>query len=422
MWKKLYVKLAFVGALTALTGTVLMLLPARPVVLAQGGSACMDCHTKETPGIVPQWLAGKMGATGMDCSTCHGSDHKDATDVAKAKLPTPDTCKTCHPQQVEQFRAGKHSLAWAAMNAMPMVTHQPPTIVGPEGFKGCSGCHKIGEKSAEELKQPEYHYGTGSCDSCHTRHKFAVSEALDPRACQTCHMGFDHPHWEMWSTSKHGTIWQIEGGSGRAPKCQTCHMPDGNHAVMTAWGFLAVRVPEDDEEWWQDRVEILKALGVLDAQGQGTERLEAVKVAKIARLTKEEFQAERAKSQAICERCHSARFVAEQLAAGDSMVREADAIFAQAIRIVQGLYADGVLKPPENWKYAPDLLQMYEAQSSIEHELYLMFMEYRMRAIQGAFHANPDYLHWYGWAPLKSSLRKIMDEAGRLRAEKTAMR
>ncbi len=34
-----------------------------------------------------------------------------------------------------------------------MVSHQPLTVVGPEGFKGCSGCHKMGEKSAEELNR-----------------------------------------------------------------------------------------------------------------------------------------------------------------------------------------------------------------------------------------------------------------------------
>jgi len=44
-----------------------------------------------------------------------------------------------------------------------------------------------------------------------------------------------------------------------------------------------------------------------------------------------------------------------------------------------------------------------------------MFMEYRMRAFQGAFHNNPDYTQWYGWAPLKESLQKIKDEDARLR-------
>lgn len=31
--------------------------------------------------------------------------------------------------------------------------------------------------------------------------------------------------------------------------CHPCHMADGNHAVIPSWGFLAVRLPEDDKEW-----------------------------------------------------------------------------------------------------------------------------------------------------------------------------
>jgi hypothetical protein len=43
-------------------------------------------------------------------------------------------------------------------------------------------------------------------------------------------------------------------------------MPKGNHEVRTAWGFLALRTnglapyPGEDEEWWSDRVTILKGL------------------------------------------------------------------------------------------------------------------------------------------------------------------
>jgi len=381
---------------------------------------CVGCHTERTPGIVQQWNAGVMGKSGMTCSACHGTEHREATDYAKAKMPTPDTCQPCHAKQVEQFRAGKHALAWVAMEAMPMITHEPAPVVGPDGFKGCSGCHKIGEKSADVLGAGGWRYGTGSCDSCHTRHAFSKAEARDPRACQTCHMGFDHPQWEMWSTSKHGTIWQIENGSGRAPGCQTCHMPDGDHGVMTAWGFLAVRVPEEDPEWMKDRVVILQALGVLDAKGEGTERLEAVQLAKVARLTKEDFDASRAKMVSTCGRCHATDFVKQQLGAGDTIIREADRTMAEAIRTVKALYDDGVLEKPAEWKYAPDLLQFYEARSTVEQELYVMFMEYRMRAFQGAFHMNPDYMHWYGWAAMKEALQKIKDEAGTLRREKTA--
>ena len=109
-------------------------------------------------------------------------------------------------------------------------------------------------------------------------------------------MGFDHPQWEMYSTSKHGTIWQIEGKSGkRAPTCQTCHMSGGDHNVMTSWGFLALRLPEEDKEWMNDRVAILQALGVLDEMGNPAARLDLVKAGKVARLTKEGFQKERDK-------------------------------------------------------------------------------------------------------------------------------
>jgi hypothetical protein len=375
---------------------------------------CVNCHKDVTPGIVQQHLDGKMGQKGIDCSSCHGSEHKLADDAHLAKMPTPDTCASCHEKQVSQYKEGKHSLAWVAMEAMPMLNHQPGAIVG-EGYKGCSGCHKVGLKSPDQLK--EFHYGSGACDSCHTRHTFSVKEARDPRACQTCHMGFDHPQWEMWSTSKHGTIWSIEGpGSERAPVCQTCHMPGGDHNVMTAWGFLALRLPEDDQEWLADRVTILKALGVLDSEGNPTPRLEVVKAGKVARLTKEAFDAERQEMLAVCSKCHSGSFAKAQLDAGDQIIRESDRVLAEAIRVVQGLYEDGILRKPEGWDFAPDLLQFYDARSAVEQELYLMFLEYRMRAFQGAFHANPDYMHWYGWAPLKESLARIKEDAERMRA------
>lgn len=380
-------------------------------------SVCVTCHTKVTPGVVKQHLEGKMGKSGqVDCSSCHGSDHQKMDDANMAKMPTPATCAECHEKQVKQFKDGKHDLAWIASSSMPMMAHQPKAVAG-EGYKGCSSCHKIGAKPEATAKTMRY--GHAQCDACHTRHSFKKSEAKDPRACQTCHMGFDHPQWEMWSTSKHGTIWQIEGPEGtRAPTCQTCHMQDGDHKVMTSWGFLAVRLPEDDKDWMNDRVTILQALGVLDDKGTPTARLDLVKAGKVARLTKEEFQQERDKMQKTCAKCHGESYAKKQLDEADMVVKDVDKIFAEAIRVVQGLYQDGILTKPAGWDFAPDLLQFYEAKSSVEQDLYVMFLEYRMRAFQGAFHMNPDYMHWYGWAPMKETLQKIKDEAAKLRAEK----
>jgi hypothetical protein len=108
-------------------------------------------------------------------------------------------------QQVAQFKEGKHALAWAAMEAMPTIHGQLMAMT--EGLKGCGACHKIGLKSEEQiksLKKTSAGFGVASCDACHTRHTFSKKEAQQPQACQTCHMGFDHPQWEMYSASKHG--------------------------------------------------------------------------------------------------------------------------------------------------------------------------------------------------------------------------
>ncbi len=385
---------------------------------ARPQSACMPCHAKVTPGIVRQYLDSKISKAGADCSACHGSKHMHMNDAKLAEMPTIETCATCHPGQVKLFKAGKHYLGWVALSAIPMILHQsrqlPPA--GGQEYKGCSSCHKIGYKPAAELSK--YRYGNAECDACHTRHSFKESEALDPRACQTCHEGFGYPQWEMWSTSKHGTIWAIEGkGSTRAPTCQTCHMPGGKHGVTTGWGFLALRLPLKDKAWSDDQLIILQALGVLDANGKPGPRFEAVKAARMMHLTEAGFRKQRDQMIKICAGCHSESYAVSQLEAGDMMVKESDRLMAEAIRIVQGLYKDGSLKKPANWTFAPDLLQFYEAQSTIEQHLYVMFMRYRMRTFQGAFHMNPDYMHWHGWAKMKEALREIKDEADRMRAE-----
>ncbi|MBL8933768.1 MAG: hypothetical protein JNM69_04395 [Archangium sp.] len=40
-----------------------------------------------------------------------------------------------------------------------------------------------------------------------------------------------------------------------------------------------------------------------------------------------------------------------------------------------------------------------------------------MKAWQGAYHFNPDYAHWYGWAELNMDLTDIASEAGQLRRD-----
>lgn len=390
---------------------------------AQAKDNCIDCHKKKTPGVVIDWQLSEHSKNDVSCDSCHGNEHKTAKDAHKASIPTPETCAKCHEDRVKQYKKGKHAAAWAAMKAMPTAHHQPAAMM--DGMKGCGGCHKIGLKTADEikgLKKQGRGFGVASCDACHTRHTFSVKEARSPQACQTCHMGFDHPQWEMWSSSKHGVraLLKQNGTLHKdtpAPTCQTCHMPDGDHEVRTAWGFLAVRLPmPKDKQWAADRAVILQALGVLDPDGKPTARLPVVKAADVARLDEESFQRERKKMIKTCTGCHSPKMVEEEFEKGDDTIRRIDRLMAQAILEVAGLYKDKVLGKPEGYSYAfPDLLTFHDAPTPVETRLFVMFLKHRMRAFQGVFHANPDYALWYGWSEMQRDLTEIRTMAAEMR-------
>jgi hypothetical protein len=294
-----------------------------------------------------------------------------------------------------------------------------------EGMKGCGGCHKIGLKTEieiEELRKDGAGFGVASCDACHTRHTFSKKEAQQPQACQTCHMGFDHPQWEMYSASKHGVRYLLKQNGTlpeetAAPTCQTCHMQEGNHEVRTGWGFLAVRLPmPEDEQWAADQATILQGLGVLDAEGNPTARLDVVKAADVARLTQEAWQAERDKMTATCNQCHSINFAKAELEKSDDLIREGDRLMAEAILIVKDLYEEGHIETPNTFNYPfPDLLTFHDAPTTIEQTLFVMFLKHRMRLFQGSFHANPDYALWYGWSEMVQDLSEIKRMAEEIR-------
>ena len=436
---------------------------------------CTGCHVTVTPGIVRQHLESphanpQKANEKVYCHDCHGTKHTTMDDYAKAEMPTAQTCGECHKKQLEQHQDGKHNLAWMAMKSQ-IAWHGQPGSITEKGYRGCSGCHKIGEKGLMGVtdgnleakpsydggkEAAKYRYGNAQCDACHTRHTFKKAEAKDPRACSNCHMGLDHPQWEMYTSSKHGIIWGIEGHAedARAPTCQSCHLLEGDHEVKTAWGFLGLRIPtkenvlvlietapdlkepltklaaalpsghymdvDDDPQWTFDRALILQAAGILDAKLQPTERFVEIVVQAEAARGPEEFNQIRTGMKENCNKCHAKGFVDSHMQASDQIVKAADHEFAKAIQAVQGLYRDGILQPPKGWKVAPDLLQFYDAKTKVEQELYKIMLEYRQRTFQGAFHASNDYMHWYGWAPLKSAVNTILEETERLRAEHDA--
>lgn len=399
---------------------------------AQAAADCVGCHARLSPGQVADWKVSKHFENDIGCAECHGTAHSSADDAAKAGFPDEATCAQCHEAQFQQFSKGKHNFGWTAMNAMPITHVEPDELM--EGGRGCGGCHNMGiktEAQKQEQRAKGYRYQTNSCDECHTRHSFSKKEALDPRACQQCHMGYDHPQYEMWSSSKHGTRWlarqdgNLPAGAA-APKCQDCHMPGGDHENHTAWGFLGVRLPlPEDPQWKADQILILKALGVLNPEtGEPTARLEAVKAVDLARLTQEAWQTQRDKMIQTCTQCHSESYAKEQLGMGDSIMQKADRLMGEAIEIVAALYRDGYLHKPEGYAFAyPDFLYFMRtggtdmsAVSFIEQVLFQMYMKDRMRTYQAFFHVNPDYAYWYGWGMLTKSLGEIKELDRTIRA------
>jgi len=408
------------------------------VVMVSFGSAygaeeaCVTCHREISPGQVSDWESSTHHQQDVTCSSCHGDQHKTREDVRLAQLPDEHVCKECHEEKFEQFSKGKHNLGWSSLLALPITHVEPDELM--EGGRGCGGCHNMGIKTEAQKKEQRdkgYTYQMNSCDECHTRHTFSKKEALDPRACQQCHMGYDHPQWEMWESSKHGTRWFIKNSgklpeNAQAPSCQDCHLPEGTHENRTAWGFLGVRLPlPEDAQWKADRITILKALGVLNPQtGEPTARLEAVKSVDMVRLTEEAWKTERDKMLKRCAHCHSAEYARQQLEMGDAMMQKADRLLAEAIQIVADLYKDGIIKKPANYSFAyPDFLYFMQTGggdtntlSYIDQVLLQMYMKHRMRTYQAFFHVNPDYAYWYGWAMMVKDLGNIKELAQTMRA------
>jgi len=397
--------------------------------------ACITCHRDISPGQVADWESSQHSKEEVTCSVCHGDAHQGAKDAKLAQLPDEHVCAECHEEQFDQFAKGKHNFGWTSLNALPVTHVEPDELM--EGGRGCGGCHNMGIKSEAQKKEQRdkgYRYQNNSCDECHTRHSFSKKEALDPKACQQCHMGYDHPQWEMWSSSKHGTRYAVkEKGKlpekAQAPTCQFCHMPDGTHTNRTAWGFLGVRLPlPEDKQWAADRVKILKALGVLNPEtGEPTARLDAVKAVDLVRLTEEAWTTEREKMIKRCKQCHAESYAREQLAMGDSIMQKTDRLLAEAIDIVAALYKDGIIKKPAGYAFAyPDFLHFMRTGggdmnglSFVDQVLFQMYMKHRMRTYQGFFHVNPDYAYWYGWAMMVKDLGEIkeLDKAMRAAAK-----
>lgn len=401
------VLLGFISAALLLLVAIVYLSFIRPkgqpfsffLSFASSQSACLDCHKQITPTIAKEWSSSKHSKTDMACADCHGQDHTDVKNVARAQMPTADTCGACHSEKYEEFKAGKHAVAWKVVDGLER------TVAELKGSteKWCGGCHDIGRNG-------------GNCSACHSQHTFSVEEARKPQACAGCHSGVEHPSQESWAGSQHGLLYVSEGEGGRGPACQTCHMNKGNHRVMTAWGTMALRVEEDDKDWKAYRGQVFKALGLRESDlGMYATKMSLFQDNRVMRNSRREWEAEREGMLEICSECHSKGFAEGEMQKADLAVKDADALVAQGAGLVESLYNDGLVPRPNDSPSFPDVRKLWSASSDAEQALATMLLVHRLRVFSGAMHLNPSFSYEQGWADLEVDLKTVREATNRLR-------
>jgi hypothetical protein len=277
--------------------------PAAPVTeeapnaLASSRDECVVCHTRTTPGIVEQYGHSTMAAAEVSCQECHeveanypGSVEHEGTHVLQS--PSTAMCKKCHQQEVSQFNQSRHGLPayiayagtepltpeqLAMYEAIPEGSFNPDrarnalyALEGPEITNfACEACHNVGKPAADG--------SVGQCQKCHLRHEFSLEQARKPETCNFCHIGPDHPQWEIYQESPHGIAyatggddwnWEAEAGTLTvedfpAATCAICHM-SGFGATGTThdvgdrltW-YLFAAVSERRPAWQDNKTRML---------------------------------------------------------------------------------------------------------------------------------------------------------------------
>jgi hydroxylamine dehydrogenase len=303
--------------------TIVVLAAAQLVAaVPEASKVCVDCHRRERIAATSMetWRTSRHAAVGVACADCHLAPGAD--DLASL-CPAPGVhrevaapaCGRCHPEQAEQFASGRHARAWTALLR---VREEIPALT-TSATRGCELCHRIGASG-------------GRCDYCHTRHAFAPAEARRPESCRPCHQGANHPEWEMFSLSRHGSLYTIEGGHWdwshpiealyggrepsvehppRVPVCATCHMARGRHQVPSVDGPTMLGFAGDDPGWRADETAIRRHFGLdpLAAYTPNSEprTTDAAPPAPLARAFPDLLS--------TCGGCHTRSFAAAQMTA-----------------------------------------------------------------------------------------------------------
>jgi hypothetical protein len=344
---------------------------------------CVQCHEEKNiaPAIVQQWESSKHAKNGVGCYECHqaGKGEPDAYEHYEATIATivsPKDCGNCHDAEVKEFDASHHARAGEILGSLDNVLGE--VVEGaPAAESGCKQCHGAKVIVLENGKlDPKTWPNTGigrlnpdgskgSCSACHSRHSFSPMLARQPENCGKCHLGPDHPQYEIYNESKHGIAfrsfihemnlasdsWVLGKDYSAAPTCATCHMSATKDLPLTH--DVGTRIS------WTLRPAVSNKL--------------------------ENWEQRRANMQKVCQNCHAPDYVNSFYKQFDDVVGLYNEKFAKpAAAIMKKLTDAGKVTPTP-------------FDEEIEWTYYTLWHHEGRRARHGAAMMGPDYTQWHGF-------------------------
>jgi hypothetical protein len=370
----------------------------RTNALVNSTDRCVECHRQSSPGIVEQYGHSSMAAAKVICRDCHEvqADYPGAVEHEGSYVlqsPSAAMCQKCHQQEVAQFNQSRHALpAWvavvgsaglspelmAAYQAIPEGQFAPDksrnALAEMEGQDittfACETCHAVGKPAPDN--------SVGQCQACHLRHEFSLAQARKPETCNACHIGPDHPQWEIFVESPHGIIyhtgkenynWEAEPGTLTVkdfpgPTCATCHLSgfggtSTTHDVGDRLGWYLFAPLSERRPAWQDNV---------------------------------------VRMQSVCLECHNRAFVSDYYASADKATLAVNEFVVQGQDIMKDLREKNLVseKPFEE---------------PIQYAEFELWHHWGRTAKFGIWMQGPDYTQWHGAYEMLKALSDLRDMA-----------
>ncbi len=405
-------KTAALIAVLTLAGIAFGTESGLPEALTEVTKECVGCHAEANPGMYQQWGASKHYGANVGCYECHAANKGDIDllrdgihdDYGIATIVSPLDCARCHSKESDEFLNSHHSKAGRIMGSLDnmlaevvegnngMVTPMFPGGISAAAVNGCWQCH--GSTVAVDPDTGKLDAATwpnsgigrvnpdgseGSCAACHPRHSFSVALARMPENCGKCHLGPDHPQYEVYQESKHGIAynanqdamnlesskWIVGEDYTAAPTCATCHMSATKTQDISHNIGLRIK--------WNNRPPISKL-------SHETDKKWNLSSASITADTRREKMID------VCLSCHQQTF--------------ADNFFVQYEGLLD-LYTDKYAKPGLELytaatavlKHNPDYAKFGNA---IDFTWFEIWHHEGRRARHAAAMMAPDYTHWHG--------------------------